>query len=75
MNWSNYGLYNGEPKFGWDIDHITPTSTAIIEEDVYMLNHYSNLQPLCSYVNRDIKRNNVVTVVKDSSNISKITIK
>lgn len=25
-------------------------------EEVVMLNHYSNLQPLCSKINRDIKR-------------------
>jgi hypothetical protein len=26
------------------------------EEDVFKLNHYTNLQPLCSYINRNIKR-------------------
>lgn len=57
MNWDNHGLYNGELNYGWDIDHIIPTSTAITEEDVIRLNHYTNLQPLCSKINRDIKRN------------------
>jgi len=57
MNWDNYGLYNGELNHGWDIDHIIPCSSAKTEEDVYQLNHYTNLQPLCSYVNRVIKRN------------------
>lgn len=75
MNWDNYGLYNGEPKYGWDIDYKIPTSSAITEEDVIKLNHYSNLQPLCSYVNRVVKRDNVVTVTKGNDNISKITIK
>jgi hypothetical protein len=56
MTWNNYGLYNGELDFGWDIDHITPTSSAITEEELIRLNHYTNLQPLCSKVNRDIKR-------------------
>jgi len=56
MNWDNYGKYNGELNHGWDIDHIIPISTAVTEEDVIRLNHYSNLQPLCSYVNRVIKR-------------------
>jgi hypothetical protein len=56
MNWSNYGLYNGELNYGWDIDHIIPTSSAITEEDVIKLNHYTNLQPLCSKINRDLKR-------------------
>lgn len=57
MNWNNYGLYNGELNYGWDIDHIIPNSSAKTEEEVITLNHYSNLQPLCSKVNRDIKRN------------------
>lgn len=30
----------------WHIDHIIPMSTAKTEEDVIMLNHYTNLQPL-----------------------------
>jgi len=56
MTWENYGKYNGKPEYGWDIDHITPHSIAITEEDVIKLNHYTNLQPLCSYYNRDIKK-------------------
>ena len=56
MNWKNRGLYNGELKYGWDIDHIIPISTAKTEEDVIELSHYTNLQPLCSKINRDIKR-------------------
>lgn len=56
MNWENYGLYNGELNYGWDIDHIIPLSSAKTEEDVIKLSHYTNLQPLCSKVNRYIKR-------------------
>ena len=56
MNWDNYGLYNAEPNYGWDIDHIIPLSTAKTEEDVIRLNHYTNLQPLCSYINRVVKK-------------------
>lgn len=59
MNWSNYGLYNSTPNYGWDIDHIIPMSSAISEEDVKKLNNYTNLQPLCSYVNRYVKRDNL----------------
>jgi hypothetical protein len=58
MNWDNYGLYNGTPNYGWDIDHIIPTSLALTEDDIINLNHYTNLQPLCSYVNRVIKKDN-----------------
>lgn len=56
MNWDNYGKYNGELNFGWDIDHIIPISTAKTEEKIIKLNHYTNLQPLCSYTNRYIKK-------------------
>jgi len=59
MNWNNHGLYNGELNYGWDIDHIIPLSSAKTEEDVIKLNHYTNLQPLCSKVNRFIKRNSL----------------
>lgn len=58
MNWENYGKYNGELNHGWDIDHIIPMASAKTQEDVIRLNHYTNLQPLCSKVNRDIKKNN-----------------
>jgi hypothetical protein len=56
MNWENRGKYTGEFNIGWDIDHITPLSTAKTEEDILRLNHYTNLQPLCSKINRDIKK-------------------
>ena len=62
MNWSNYGNQNGYPKninIAWDIDHKIPLSTAKTEDDLIKLNHYSNLQPLCAYTNRFIKRNNL----------------
>lgn len=57
MNWNNYGKYNGELNFGWDIDHIKPLCLAKTKEEVINLNHYTNLQPLCSKINRDIKWN------------------
>lgn len=56
MNWGNYGLYNGELNYGWDIDHIIPLASVKYEEELINLNHYTNLQPLCSKVNRDIKK-------------------
>lgn len=59
MSWDNYG----NPKDGileenktWDIDHIVPISSAETEDDIIKLNHFTNLQPLCSYVNRIIKK-------------------
>ena len=56
MTWDNKGLYNGDFNYGWDIDHIVPLCTAKSPEDVVSLNHYTNLRPLCSHVNRNIKR-------------------
>lgn len=58
MSWDNYGKYNGQLNYGWDIDHINPMVLAESEEDVIKFNHYTNLQPLCSKTNRDIKPNN-----------------
>lgn len=59
MSWYNYGKYNGTLDYGWDIDHIIPISSAITEQELLKLNHHSNLQPLCSKINRDIKKNKV----------------
>lgn len=59
MTWNNYGLYNGTEKYGWDIDHVIPLSSALNENELLKLNHFSNLKPLCSKVNRDIKRANI----------------
>lgn len=38
MTWDNYGE--------WEIDHIYPISKAKAIDDVYRLNHYTNLRPL-----------------------------
>jgi hypothetical protein len=72
MNWGNYGVYNGEENYGWDLDHIIPISSAINENGIILLNHYSNFQPLCSYVNRDVKCDNIITInkVNDISSIN-----
>jgi hypothetical protein len=56
MTWENKGLYNGELNYGWDIDHIIPVTSATTEAELIALNHYTNLQPLCSYINRNVKR-------------------
>jgi hypothetical protein len=40
MSWDNYGYR------GWHLDHIIPLCTAKTKEEVYELNHYTNLQPL-----------------------------
>jgi len=62
MTWHN----QGNPEDGilelnksWDIDHIIPVSSATTEKELIELNHYTNLQPLCSYENRIIKRDKI----------------
>lgn len=56
MSWENRGIYNGDFNYGWDIDHIVPISSAKSEDDIIKLNHFTNLRPLCSKINRDIKK-------------------
>ena len=58
MTWENHGKYNVELNYGWDIDHIIPLYSAVDEEELIKLNHYKNLQPLCSFTNRYIKKDN-----------------
>jgi hypothetical protein len=57
MTWENRGgkVASG-PNVTWDLDHIIPISSAVNEEDIIRLNHYTNFQPLCSYHNRFVKR-------------------
>ena len=56
MTWENQGKYeSGKLNYGWDLDHIVPLDSADTEEEILKLNHYTNIQPLCSYTNRNIK--------------------
>lgn len=64
MNWNNYGNPKDgilEPNKTWDIDHIKPLGNTKnkTKEEIIKLNHYTNLQPLCSYVNRYIKKDKI----------------
>lgn len=59
MSWDNQGKYNGDFNYGWEYDHIIPLSSAKTEKDVLRLNHYLNFQPLCSKINREIKRDKI----------------
>ena len=45
MSWDNWS------KDGWHIDHIIPLASATNEDEMYKLNHYTNLQPLWSVDN------------------------
>lgn len=44
MSWDNREL--------WHIDHIVPIKFAICEQEVILLNHYSNLRPLWKNLNQ-----------------------
>jgi hypothetical protein len=63
MNWDNYGnpkdgIY--EPNKTWDFDHIIPMKEGKTEIEIIKLNHYTNIQPMCSYYNRFIKIDNII---------------
>lgn len=47
MNWGNYGKGKGR----WQIDHKIPLASAKTEEDLKILCHYTNLQPMWSEEN------------------------
>jgi len=55
MKWDNYGYGDGK----WVIDHHTPISTAESEDEIYKLNHYTNLKPMWWRENL-IKRDKIV---------------
>lgn len=40
MTWENYGIH------GWHVDHIRPLALAATEEELMILMHYTNTQPL-----------------------------
>ena len=63
MNWKNKGRYNGEYFHGWDIDHTQPLCFFDLNNEVELRQacHYTNLRPLCSKLNRDIKKNRSLT--------------
>jgi hypothetical protein len=52
MTWENHGVN------GWHLDHIKPLSLAKSEEELYKLNHYSNLQPL--WADENIRKSNKI---------------
>jgi hypothetical protein len=46
MNWDNW------TQDGWHVDHIIPLASAKTEDEIYRLNHYTNLQPLWALDNK-----------------------
>jgi len=75
MNWDNYGNVCGNyPEYNcsWDLDHIIPINYAKTEEEIYLLNHWSNFQPLCSKVNRWEKKGTLYPCCNIELNITVI---
>lgn len=73
MSWENYGDVCGDsPGYNcsWDLDHIIPISYAKAEEQLYLLNHWSNFQPLCSRKNRWDKKNSITALSNIVLNIT-----
>lgn len=66
MNWNNRGLYTGKKNETWHIDHIIPLASANTIEDVIKLSHYTNFQPLDSYINQKTKRDKMPEEFPDS---------
>ena len=54
MTWENYGY--GKEK--WNMDHKIPVASAKSVEEMYILCHYSNLQPMWQPEN--IKKSNKI---------------
>lgn len=44
MSWANYGTL-------WEVDHIVPLASAKTPEEVFLLSHHTNLQPLLASEN------------------------
>ena len=52
MTWQNHTLR------GWHVDHIDPLDLAMIPEDIEVLAHYTNLQPM--WATENIKKGNKI---------------
>ncbi len=54
MSWENYGgKSNGSDyNISWEFDHIDKLKTANTIEEIHKLNHYKNIRPVCSRINR-----------------------
>jgi hypothetical protein len=56
MSWDNWGIGEGM----WQVQHIIPRDFAINETEIYLINHYKNLIPMCATAN-GILKNRIVT--------------
>lgn len=61
MNWTNRRIgpaTASEPYKYWTLDHIIPIRSAKSEDEIIELTHYTNIQPICSFINNRIKSGN-----------------
>ena len=56
MSWDNWGIGEGM----WQIQHIIPRDFATNEKEVYLINYYKNLIPMCATAN-GILKNRIIT--------------
>jgi hypothetical protein len=60
MSWDNWGIGEGM----WQVQHIIPRDFAINEKEIYLINHYKNLIPMCATANGILKNR----IVKEQLN-------
>lgn len=60
MSWDNHGLY------GWHLDHKIPVSSAKSQEEIILLNHYTNFQPL--WAEENLKKGD--KIIEEFKNLS-----
>ena len=61
MSWDNRQSTKGGPSKPfdkWTLDHRVPISSATNEEELKRLTHWTNLKPVCTFINNRIKRHN-----------------
>lgn len=60
MSWDNWGIGEGM----WQVQHIIPRDFAINENEIYLINYYKNLIPMCATANGILKNR----IVKEQLN-------
>lgn len=76
MTWQNRGFSRNikNPQERWEYDHIIPINCARTVEEVILLSHYLNIQPMCAYENKFVKNGSPPEPEKFSEIINSILI-
>jgi len=67
MSWDNWGIGQGM----WQVQHIIPRDFAINENEIYLINHYKNLIPMCATANGILKNRILVEQLNEWHNTDK----